>query len=200
MVKSYSMQTNILWSGIEYYSLENCIVDSTNGIVVNSAIVGLYNKKIYRVEYQIKLNLVWETYYCFVKSQFDNQIKKFEFEKVQNKWSLNGKHSGSFDGCTDVDIPLTPFTNSLPINRLQLNPGQEKDIDVIYIDLLENNIRPVKQKYRRISSEVYKYENIPNDFEAEIKVDDEGFVIDYPTLFKRDLRVSSNYPNGSGFS
>ena len=187
------MQTNILWSGIEYYSLENCIVDSTNGVVVNSAIVGLYNKKIYRVDYQIKLNPSWETYYCLVNSQFNNEIKKFEFEKDQNKWLLNGEYFDSFDGCTEVDIPLTPFTNSLPINRLKLNPGQEEDIAIIYIDLLEDSIRRVKQKYRRISSDVYQYENIPNDFEAEIKVDDDGFVIDYPQLFTRTFRVPSNY-------
>ncbi len=187
------MQTNILWSGIEYYSLENCIVDSTDDVVVNSTIVGFYNKQIYRVEYLIKLNQLWETYHCYVKSQFNNEVKTFEFEKGHNKWSLNGQYVNSFDGCTDVDIPLTPFTNSLPINRLQLNPGQEENIDVIYIDIFEDSIKHVKQKYRRISPDVWKYENIPNDFEAEIKVDDDGFVIDYPQLFTRTFRVPSNY-------
>jgi len=187
------MQTNILWSGIEYYSLENCIVDSDDGVIVNSTIVGFYNEQIYRVKYLIKLNKLWETHYCFVKSQFNNEIKKFEFEKDQNQWSLNRKYFDSFDGCTDVDIPLTPFTNSLPINRLKLSLGQEENIDIIYIDLFENSIKHVKQKYRRISSEVYKYENVPNDFEAEIRVDKEGFVIDYPQLFTRTYRVASNY-------
>jgi hypothetical protein len=89
----------------------------------------------------------------------------------------------------EVDIPLTPFTNSLPVNRLQLVDGQEKNIDVIYIDLLEDSIKKVKQKYRRISAEVYHYENVPNDFEAEITVDEAGFVIDYPQLFTRTARV-----------
>ncbi len=187
------MQTNILWTGIEYYSLENCIVDSNNGVIVNSTIVGCYKEQLYRVVYLIKLNESWETYYCSVESQFNNEIKKFEFEKNHNKWSLNGKHADSFDGCTDVDIPLTPFTNSLPINRLKLKQGQEKHIDVIYIDLLEDSITHVKQKYRRISSEVYHYENIPNDFEAEIKVDDAGFVMDYPQLFKRTSSIASSY-------
>jgi hypothetical protein len=35
----------------------------------------------------------------------------------------------------------------LPINRLKINQAQEKEVDVIYIDLLEDNIRQVKQKY-----------------------------------------------------
>lgn len=187
------MQTNILWSGIEYHSLENCIIDSNVDVIVNSIIIGSYNEKIYRVEYLIKLNELWETHYCFVKSQIDSEIKNIEFGKNQNMWSLNGKYFDSFDDCTDVDIPLTPLTNSLSINRLKLNQGQEREIDVIYIDLLEDSIEHVKQKYRRISSEVYKYENIPNDFETEIKVDDAGFVIDYPQLFTRTSRKEVHF-------
>lgn len=190
------MQTNILWSGIEYYSLENCIINSNkNGTIVNSTILGLYNEKIYRVDYIIKLDQLWQTYYCLVKFQSDNEIKNFELTNDRNKWLLNGKYRPEFDSCIDVDIPLTPFTNSLPINRLKLSQNQEKEIDIIYIDLLADNIKHVKQKYWKISSEYYKYGNIPNDFEAEIKVDDAGFVIDYPKLFTRTTRVESNYKN-----
>ena len=189
------MQSNILWFGIEYYSLENCIIDSKNdSITIKSTILGLYNEKLYQVKYVINLNQSWQVYFCCVESQFNNRVKSFEFSKDQNqKWSLNGKYQPEFDGCMDVDIPLTPLTNSLPINRLGLNDGQEEKIDVIYIDLLDENIRPVKQKYKRISTEIYKYENIPNDFEAEIKVDNLGFVVDYPQLFKRKIKISSNY-------
>ena len=189
------MQSNILWSGIEYYSLENCIVDSNSGSVsIRSTILGLYLDKLYQVKYKIQLNPFWQTYYCLVEAQFDDEIKSFEFSKNEKEeWSLNGKYQPEFDGCLDVDIPLTPLTNSLPINRLQFKQNQEEKIDVVYIDLLENEIRRVKQKYQRISNEIYKYENIPNDFEAEIKVDNLGFVIDYPQLFKRTIRISSNY-------
>ncbi|HYF70902.1 MAG TPA: putative glycolipid-binding domain-containing protein [Ohtaekwangia sp.] len=149
------MQTNILWTGIEYYSLENCIIDlSENKVGVDSAIIGLYNEKIYRVAYTIKLNNLWQVNYCIIKTQFDNRIKTIKFLSNQDKWSLDGKYFPEFDGCTDVDIPLTPFTNSLPINRLKLSEGEAKEIDVIYIDLLEDNIKRVKQKYSRVSAEV----------------------------------------------
>ena len=193
------MQTNILWSGVEYYSLENCIIDSSDaGIVVTSTIVGSYHEKIYRVEYVIKLNSAWETQHCFLEFQYENEIRKLEFLNNDGKWSLNGKYKAEFDGCTDVDIPLTPFTNSLPINRLKLCQSEEREINIVYIDLLENSMRHVKQKYRKISSGVYKYENIPNDFETEIKVDEEGFVVDYPELFIRKARMTSNYPVAGG--
>lgn len=186
MLKSIHMQTNILWSGIEYYSLENCIIDSQNdGITINSTIIGFYNDIIYRVEYIIRLDRSWQTFYCLVKSQIDHQSKKIEFIKNKNGWTLNGQFRPEFNACLDIDIALTPFTNSLPINRLKLKQGQESKVDVIYIDILENNIQHVKQKYSRIADRTYRYENIPNDFEAKIQVDSAGLVIDYPQLFKR---------------
>lgn len=51
------MQTNILWTACEYYSLENCLDNvSETGTEINSVIIGTYESKIYRVEYQIKVS------------------------------------------------------------------------------------------------------------------------------------------------
>ena len=185
-----TIQHNILWSGIEYYSLENCFVESTpDGVMINSIIVGLYNEEIYRVKYDIILDKDWVTKSCIIEAWINNKVKKIDLSKQGDTWFLNGKIHHKFDNCIDVDIPLTPLTNSLPINRLRLSLGQETKVDIIYIDLLEDTIKHVKQKYKRLSTEIFKYENIPNDFEAEIKVDTAGFVVNYPQLFKRKIRV-----------
>ncbi|MDR7129730.1 hypothetical protein J2X69_002075 [Algoriphagus sp. 4150] len=186
------MENNILWSGIEYYSLENCIVDNiSDSVIINSVIIGVYLEKIYRVEYDIILDRNWRTKSCQIKSQINKEIKIYELLQEKNRWFVNGRSHPEFNDCFDIDISLTPLTNSLPINRLKLNIGQEKKVNVIYIDLMDNTIKHVKQKYRRISTGIYKYENIPNDFEAEIKVDDAGFVVDYPQLFERKIRVQN---------
>ena len=66
-------------------------------------------------------------------------------------------------------------------------------IQVIYLDLLEQKITPVKQKYTRLSKTEYHYENVPNDFEAKIEVDELGFVVDYPSLFVRSSKLNTNY-------
>ena len=56
------MQINILWTGRAYYSLENCLINTTEeGSVINSTIVGKYQEKIYLVNYTIKTNQHWET-------------------------------------------------------------------------------------------------------------------------------------------
>ena len=189
------MQTNILWTGREYYSLENCLVHSSEeGAEINSVIVGTYQSKIYRVEYQIKTNTNWETIFAEIKSRHSNKIEYLKLESDgKGNWFTNNKKVDQYNGCIDIDIPLTPFTNTLPIKRLNLTQGQEQQIRVIYIDILEGQIKPVRQKYIRRSPTEYQYENIPNDFEAKITVDDFGLVVDYPGLFVRTAIQESNY-------
>ena len=190
------MQTNLLWTGREYHSLENCLVTKTDsGFVIASTIVGYYEGRIYKVEYQIKTNLRWETLLVEINSRHSDQAQNIRMEgDGKGKWMREGKEVAQYTGCIDIDIPLTPFTNTLPINRLRLEENQTAEIKVLYLDLLSQQIIPVKQKYVRLPGAKYHYENIPNDFEADIAVDESGFVADYPSLFVRTASLKSNYP------
>ena len=122
----------------------------------------------------------------------NNQVIHLEGDGKGN-WLYNGKSAPEFAGCTDVDVPLTPFTNTLPIRRLELKPHQTQEIKVIYCNVLEDIVSAVRQKYTCLSATQYHYENVPNDFEATIVVDEAGLVIDYPMLFLRTASMETNY-------
>jgi uncharacterized protein len=189
------MQTNLLWTGQGCNSLENCLLTTTKtGSEINSVIIGMSDSKIYRIEYRIKTNLNWETVFAEIKSQLEDTIVFLSFQSDgKGNWTTNGKPAEQFNGCIDVDISLTPFTNTLPINRLTLAENEQQQIMVVYFDLLEQQIKPVRQKYTRLSKNKYKYENVPNDYEAIIEVDELGLVVHYPGLFLRVGRRESNY-------
>lgn len=93
----------------------------------------------------------------------------------------------ALDGCVDVDIAATPLTNTLPIRRLGLVPGQAADIDVVYIDVPTLHVSPVRQRYTCLFSEDgrsgYRYES--GSFCADLVVDRHGLVIDYAGLWRR---------------
>jgi len=189
------MQTNLLWAGREYHSMENCLVKpADDSIAITSTIVGYYENKIYLVDYFIKANTHWETLIVEINCRHSDHIQRIKFERDEkNNWRSNGSELPAFKGCIDIDISLTPPTNSLPINRLQLKQNEAQEINVIYFDLLAQQIKPATQKYTRLTDLSYHYENIPNDFEAVIEVDESGFVADYPTLFTRTAALQTNY-------
>jgi uncharacterized protein len=190
------MQRNILWTGIEYHSMENNIITiSDKGAEINSSIVGAYQNKIYKVEYRIETNRYWETTFFEIKYQFHDTVKSISFHSDgKGNWFEKGQPVEKFHGCIDIDIPLTPFTNTLPVNRLKLSEKEDKQIRVLYLDILEQQTKPLYQKYTRLSHNEYKYENVPNDFEATISVDELGLVVKYPELFERSFILESNYP------
>ena len=97
----------------------------------------------------------------------------------------NGIPAREFAGCIDVDISLTPFTNSLPINRLRWLGNEPAEIQVLFVDVLDQSATVARQCYTKLSDSQFKFETVPNDFEALLTVDASGFVLDYPGLFVR---------------
>lgn len=185
------MHTNLLWAGREYNSLENCLLKNRgDGYEITSSIVGSYQDRLYRVEYAIYTNGHWQTTFFQLKILLDGKPQIISYRSDgRGNWEKYGASVPAFDGCTDIDISLTPFTNTLPVRRLQLAIGDRQIIKVLYLDILAGEIKPVQQQYERLSPNSYRYQNVPNDYEAVIEVDDDGLVTDYPGLFMRQARV-----------
>jgi hypothetical protein len=92
-------------------------------------------------------------------------------------------------GCEYVDISETPFTNSLPIRRLGLAPGGSAEITVAYFDGAELQRWPEPQRYTRLETGdgggTYRFMSLDGGFSADLPVDLDGLVLDYPGLFRR---------------
>lgn len=91
----------------------------------------------------------------------------------------------ALDGCLDIDISLTPATNTLPIRRLDLAIGQAAEIKVAYVLAPELRLRTGRQVYARLGEKLWRFQAPDSGFTAELTVDGEGFVLDYPPLFAR---------------
>ena len=188
------MQTNVIWTGKLYHSIENCLLTKTSvGNEIVSTILGNYENQIYKVGYHIKTNENWETIFATLQTQVDNSIELMTLEKKDGMWLLNDKYNDELKDIFDIDISLTPFTNTLPINRLQLKDNERQVIEVLYFDVLEKKIKPVRQIYTRLATGHYLYENYDKSFKADIKIDEQGLVIEYPKLFEMTIKHKSNY-------
>ena len=92
------------------------------------------------------------------------------------------------DGAIDVDLPMTPFTNTLPIRRLNLRAGEAADLRMVYIVMPQGSVTISPQRYLCLEPRRrYRYESLDSDFVREIDVDADGLVVTYPDLFRRVL-------------
>jgi hypothetical protein len=100
-------------------------------------------------------------------------------------WSVNNELRPDLKGAIDIDLAFSPFTNTLPIRRLNLAIGSRAAITTAYIDRPFFRVIPDPQAYTRTSVNTYLYESLDSDFSRQITVDPDGFVIDYPGLYSR---------------
>lgn len=105
-------------------------------------------------------------------------------------WRVDERERPDLEGCLDVDIQITPFTNTLPIRRLGLAEAESSEIRVAYLPVPELALRPVTQRYTCVARHGadggrYRYEGVFRDFTAELPVDADGLVTDYPETFRR---------------
>jgi len=175
----------IVWKGICLNTMESCTVIRENKkITVNGVIAGLENSQPVNVHYQIKLDETYEIESLLLTS-YQDELFEVKMVRENRKWfDGNGKHLESFDDCNDIDIALSPYTNTIPINRLHLNPGESRQINVVYIDPVKKSVSRNQQRYTYIESNKYRYENLDSTFISDIVVDRNGFVITYPGIWE----------------
>ncbi|HXS35907.1 MAG TPA: putative glycolipid-binding domain-containing protein [Flavipsychrobacter sp.] len=179
------MQTNIIWKGRYYQSMEYCnLVQAESGNEIQSTIIGYHEQQIFKVEYHIHTNKEWEVYLVSIHMQLDSKSETIALENKDGIWYLNSKPEPSFKSIVYIDISLTPFTNTLPVNGMAFENDKQQIIDVIYFDLLEKKTKPSKQIYTRLSTNKYLFQTYDGSFKAEIEVDEQGLVTDYPQLFE----------------
>jgi len=105
----------------------------------------------------------------------------------QGHWRhRDGGTIDELDGCLDIDIWPTPFTNSFPIRREPMRVGERRQFRMAWIFAPDLTVQAQPQAYTRLADRLYLFENLDGSgFTAELPVDDDGIVLDYPKLFLR---------------
>jgi len=99
-------------------------------------------------------------------------------------WSANGRSLPELRGIGDVDLSVTPSTNTPPIRRLRLGVGQSAEVTAAWVKLPSLDVVPLRQVYRRTGESAYAYEAPDLPFRATLAVDEDGVVREYGGLWR----------------
>ena len=193
------MDELVYWRPLHYTGLEQLhLVEDVHGIRADGLTLGGEQANPYRLEYQLRMNHAWQIHDCaFRLVRMDRQMDgRHELtlhlsSDGQGHWTDGaGTARASLDGCLDLDISCTPFTNTLPIRRLGLTPGESAEIQVVYLAIPELSFRPVRQRYTCVSRTAaggrYRYDALDGQTTFDLVVDEQGLVVDYPGLWQRE--------------
>lgn len=100
-------------------------------------------------------------------------------------WTKDGEPAPDLDGCIDIDIWPTPFTNTLPVLRLPWKKGEAREFTMAYVKAPDLQVYADRQRYTSLGGNRFRFEAVDGDFAADIDFDGNGLVTDYPPLFYR---------------
>jgi uncharacterized protein len=193
-----STESMILWRRLDHPGHEIAELGAIDGgwRLAGVALVA-YEKKPCALEYRIECDAAWQTRTVHIRGHIDGVAASLELSRSpQGVWHMNGAPVPEVQGCIDVDLGFSPATNLLPIRRLSLAIGGRADVHAAWVRFPELTLEVLEQTYTRMSVEKYIYESAGGRFKRELLVNVDGFVLDYPGLWRvevvKKLRDSSD--------
>lgn len=149
-----------------------------NGLSLVGTVVGADGGLPLRVEYRVLVEPDGRTTAVHVRAWhgFDQRALTLTRDPKGN-WTVDGKKTRGLKGCTDVDLGVSPSTNTLPIRRLNLGIGQSKEIKAAWVLFPALTVEKSAQTYTRLDEFTYHYAS--GTFGADLVVDDDGLVASY---------------------
>ncbi len=157
----------------------------------------------YRLDYRLETGSAFVTTRLGVTSIGDGWSRELDLRRdLDGVWHAATSEEGHLDlppagvevagmeQALDCDLGLSPVTNMMPILRHNLLQRERTiEFTMAWVSVPALTVRADGQRYAHISSRpdrhVIRYEAIDGTFAADITVDGDGVVIDYPGIAQR---------------
>jgi hypothetical protein len=191
----------LMWAGTDEWRAEVASVESgadrfdASGVQLGTVPVP------YRLDYVLETAAGWVTRTMRISAQGDGWRRSLQLTRDQHgRWAgeassggsvdlpMPGGDGGALDDAVDVDLGLSPLTNSMPIlrHRLHQQPGAA-DCLMAWVSVPDLTLHRSLQRYEHVrttaAGAVVRF--VSGDFSADLLVDPQGFVVDYPQLARR---------------
>lgn len=193
------------WVRRDVDGTEHALVDTRTGLYARGAALAV-DPIPYTCRYELQTDPDWVTTRFEVSAEGAGWTRTLRLELAAGRWRAITSEQGDLDavlaaaghagaglpgteepdllyGAFDVDLTGSPMTNTLPIRRLGLltaEPGVAHRISVAWVLLPSLEVVQADQIYTRQAEGVVRFAN--ETFSADLVVDDDGFVADYPDL------------------
>jgi hypothetical protein len=157
----------------------------------------------YRLDYMLETAAGFVTSRLRVSSRGEGWRRTLDLRRdTQGAWSVDVEEEGDVDlpsaggdpatltGALDCDLGLSPVTNLMPILRHDLlSGGGPIELTTAWVSVPDLAVMADGQRYAFVradqDSSVIRYEAIDGTFAADIILDSEGIVIDFPGIARR---------------
>ena len=159
------------------------IVWENEGFTVSGQVSDAADRE--HIQYVLRLSATWQVRQFLLFRDLDEPDLWLATDGTGRWGEMNGEHRVELDGCYDLHLACTPFTNTLPIRRLPLLDGHTAELPVVQVNPDTLEVRAVVQRYTRHTANRWRFENPHDSVDIEFEVDEFGLVLDHPSAFRR---------------
>ena len=125
---------SVLWNNPLDRSADLCVLTPTEqGWLLEGLVLVPIDEGPARCEYRVEADASWGTRSARVDVQHPVSGRSVELRRSGDQWLVNEVHEPALDGCTDIDLRVTPATNTLPIRRLALAVGDASTLRAAWV-------------------------------------------------------------------
>jgi hypothetical protein len=193
------------WERKDTAGVEHALVDTHRGLYARGTALAV-DPIAYTCRYELQTDPSWATARFEVSTEGAGWARTVRLELAAGRWRATTSEQGNLDaaltaaghagaglpgtedpdllyGAFDVDLTGSPLTNTLPIRRLDLlkaEVGVAHRINAAWVIMPSLEVVQADQIYTSLGEHRIRFTS--ETFSADLIVDDEGFVVDYPGL------------------
>jgi uncharacterized protein len=193
--------TVLTWAGTDQWRAESAEVRRTaDGFTTRGVQLGI-DPLPYRLDYDLDTAGGWVTRTLAVTAAGDGWQRTLHLARdVHGRWACEatargevslpapGGNPATLAGALDCDLGLSPLTNTMPILRSGLHrEAGVAEFTMAWVSVPDLGVHASVQRYEHLrtmpAGAVVRYRD--GDFTADVIVDADGFVLEYPALAGR---------------
>jgi hypothetical protein len=164
----------------------------TGGHRLEGCTTAVESGRAWAVEYDIVVGADWVTSEVRVRALSAAGRPEVRLEsRAPGEWLVDGAPAPHLDGCVDVDLEASVFTNALPVRRLALEVGTEADVPAAFVRASDLGVERLDQRYLRLDDEGghqrYAYAAPRFDYTGRLRYDSSGLLLEYPGIAERSI-------------
>jgi uncharacterized protein len=173
-----------VWSGGELPLMElTSLWTTSHGPVLTGQVTGVQELP-FTARYRVECDAAWYTRSVWISLECPPVVRELHIAvSLAQEWTVNGERDTGLDGLFDVDIQVTPSTNTLPIRRLGMASGKRYDVTPAWVQVPSLVIAPLLQQYICVDKHHLRYG--AGDFRADLEVDEHGLIERYGNFWRR---------------
>jgi uncharacterized protein len=179
----------LLWSNQDPWHTEMAFVELGDGGLTAQGVQLRTAPEPLRLDYRLDARDGFTTTELALSCTVEGTVRELVLRREPDGWATAAGPVPGLEEALDIDILDSPLTNTMPVRRHGIGDGGSVDLTVAFVRVPELAVVVSRQRYehleQREAGSLVRYTSLDSGFTADLELDGDGFVVDYPGLARR---------------